>query len=324
VSSTPPHPIVAPGSPSPTPAARPDGRRHTRLVIGAAIVLVVGAVAVLVVALSGGSTRGTTPTTVATGPGTSTAPSLHEYGNDPLQQVRVYPAAVAGSPTVVLVHGGGWHTEPNEFLPSEAAQLNQAGFAVFDVNYRSFTAQGAFPHEVDDIVAATRFAIDHATAYNGSPTDVSMIGGSSGGQLVAMAALSLDSSPGTIGTVVTLSAPTDFTTLLHDGQTGRFAANGLAAVVQGLGCDVSTCTPARLARWSPAQAVTSSNCPSRWLIVNGTRELIPVDQSDALAAALRAHGCSATVVIHDDADHAFAAWPTVDTKVIDFVRSAAG
>ncbi len=246
---------------------------------------------------------------------------LLAYGGNPLQQIRAYPAAQPNSPLVVILHGGAWHSEPNEAVPSEAMDLNQAGFAVFDVNYRSFTAHGAFPEEIDDAVAATRYAIAHAKEFNANPHDVTMIGGSAGGQLVASASQTLNSVPGTVDRVVTLSAPTDFATILHDGQTGLLAPNGLAGIEQGLGCTAVSCSATQEDPWSPALSVTSSNCPSHWLIINGTHELIPVDQAQELAASLRAHGCDVTLLLHDSAAHAYAAWPVVRDQVIAFVKA---
>jgi len=251
----------------------------------------------------------------------ATADRLLSYGSDPLQQIKAYPAARPGAPLVVLVHGGGWHSEPHEFMTTEAMDLQQAGFAVFDVNYRSFTATGAFPREIDDVVAATRSAIHDAAWLNADSKAVTMIGGSAGGQLVASASQSLNSIPGTIAKVVTLSAPTDFATLVHDGETGTLSADGLAGVEQGLGCTAVSCTSAQETPWSPALTVTPTNCPARWLIINSTNELIPVDQATGLATALHSNGCAATVVLNDGENHAYAAWPLVRAKVIAFVAA---
>ena len=251
--------------------------------------------------------------------GSATSVRLLSYGSDPLQQIKAYPAARPGAPLVVVVHGGGWHSEPHEFISNVAVDLHQAGFAVFDVNYRSFTPTGAFPHEIDDIVAATKLAIADAASFNADPKAVTMIGGSAGGQLVASASQTLNTVPGTVAKVVTLSAPTDFAVLVHDGETGTLSADGLAGVEQGLGCTAVSCTPAQEAPWSPALTVTSTNCPAHWLIINSASELIPVDQATGLAAALHANGCAATVVLDDGHNHAYAAWPLVRDKVIAFV-----
>ena len=290
--------------------------------VGIVLIVVVTAVLLLVL-IPGGSSKADQGT--RTGAPASGTPSptfrLLSYGSDPLQQIKAYPAARPGSPLVVIVHGGAWHSEPHEAVPVQAMDLNRAGFAVFDVNYRSFTAHGAFPEEIDDLVTATRFAIAHAGEFDANPHNVTMIGGSAGGQLVASASQTLNGVPGTVGRVVTLSAPTDFAKILHDGQTGILAPNGLAGVEQGLGCTAASCTTAQEAPWSPALTVTSSNCPSHWLILNGTHELIPVDQAQELADALRAHGCSATMTLRDTSAHAYAAWPLVRDQVFAFVTA---
>ena len=300
-----------------------DPGRHRGVAVGISVgLIVVIACAVALLLILGGRSSGNRGSGSSVPRHTSATIRLLSYGSDPLQQIKAYPAARNGSPLVVLVHGGGWHSELHEFMSPEAMDLQQAGFAVFDVNYRSFTPTGAFPREIDDVVAATRLAINDAASFNADSKAVTMIGGSAGGQLVASASQTLNSTPGTIAKVVTLSAPTDFATLVHDGETGTLSANGLAGVEQGLGCTAASCTSAQETPWSPALTVTSTNCPAHWLIINSTNELIPVEQATGLATALHSIGCAATVVLNDGENHAYAAWPLVRDKVIAFVGAS--
>ncbi len=145
------------------------------------------------------------------------------YGSSPYQTVTVYPVPTTGAPLVMLVHGGGWDSKPGfNYLHTEATDLHDAGFAVFDVNYDTMPrSHGAFPLEIDDVVNATAWAIAHADVYGADPTNVEMIGGSAGGQLVAMAAEALNAAaPGTVRSIVTLSGALDFVRKMEDIQDG--------------------------------------------------------------------------------------------------------
>ena len=168
--------------------------------IDVGLILCVGLLAMMAGVSNGGSAGGASALTAS-------------YGSTPYQTVTVYRAKTNGSPLVILVHGGGWDSSTNvDYLPKEAADLQAAGFAVFDVNYDTMPrTYGAFPLEIDDVVDATIWAMAHATSYGASPTNVEMIGGSAGGQLVAMAAKDLNAShSGTVRAIVTLSGALDF------------------------------------------------------------------------------------------------------------------
>jgi acetyl esterase/lipase len=248
------------------------------------------------------------------------------YGSSPYQTVTVYPAPTTGAPLVILVHGGGWDsTVGYDQLPTEAIDLENAGFAVFDVNYDTMPrSYGAFPLEIDDVVNATSWAIAHADSYGADPTNVEMIGGSAGGQLVAMAAEELNAAaPGTVRSIVTLSGALDFVLKMEDIQDGRVRGYDATHSQEALGCRLKddTCTVALETQWSPAEQVTSGDCPADALIINSSDEREPVDQANSMTSALDASGCRVTEIIRDGHEHSFAYWNSVKAVVAMFVSA---
>ncbi|MCW3069602.1 MAG: esterase/lipase, partial [Solirubrobacterales bacterium] len=121
------------------------------------------------------------------------------YGPRLAQQVNVFDSGTPNSPIVVLVHGGGWRIQYTlSRFASESMALQQQGFTVFDINYRQDSERRpAFPVEPEDVMLATRWAIDNAASFHGDPRSVFLLGGSAGGQLAGIAAEQMNAaSPG--------------------------------------------------------------------------------------------------------------------------------
>jgi acetyl esterase/lipase len=246
------------------------------------------------------------------------------YGSDPLQTETVFAGTHPNGRSVVMVHGGGFRSSVRDAikLATNARSLVAEGDTVFSVNYRSDVGGVGIADQVADVVAGIRLAIADAPTFGADPSRLAVIGGSSGGLLAADASEELNTLvPGTVRSVVTLSAPTDFATALTywegvGGSLGKVHINDLTGT---LGCTVVTVNhvttydcPAPLeALYSPDQQVTSSNCPAQWLIVNGTAEIQPMSQATALDEALVAQGCPQTLDIFADTAHSYDYWTAV-------------
>ncbi len=259
-------------------------------------------------------------------------PSPHmnvPYGPEPLQQMDIYPAAAAGAPLVVIVHGGGWATNDKREETLESKYLQKAGFAVFNINYRLDGKKiQAFPMEIEDVEAATAYAIAHAATYNASTARVVELGGSAGGQLVGTATERMnEAAPATVRAVVTLSGPFDFPMLLQEDREGTFEKNFSRNIPQALGCVLeTTCkTPAKEAwavQWSPNRQVTGANCPAGgWQLFNSEKELIRLTQANAMTEALQTHGCPVTEKIVAGTQHSFFYWSSVRSAIVSFIGS---
>ncbi len=244
------------------------------------------------------------------------------YGPDPTQTVQIYAQTQPNSPVVVMVHGGGWKSDVNANMENiSAEQLRNNGNVVFDVNYPSDSdTMPAFPNEIDSVVSATNYAIANASIYNGNATKLTLLGGSSGAQLVAMAALQLNSlNKGTVSQVITLSGPFDFPLLIAnwaatDGPIGDLHINN---EMDALGCSKpSTCQVSIEDKWSPDKQVTHDNCPANWLILNESNETMPVEQADVMTRALKAVNCNVTETITSGTKHSFAYFHPYDNGPI--------
>ena len=111
-------------------------------------------------------------------------PYLNAKGTD--LQLDIYrPDGRAPVPAVLIVHGGGWEEGSRQMERPLAQQLAARGFAAIPVSYR-LGAKGRFPAPLDDLKAAVRWVRSHASDYGIDPTRIGAIGGSAGGQLVAL------------------------------------------------------------------------------------------------------------------------------------------
>jgi acetyl esterase/lipase len=249
------------------------------------------------------------------------------YGTSAEQILSIWPSAQPNSPVCVAVHGGGWHSKTLGTLGRISRELAEQGCTTFDIEYRRDSAtQSAFPLQVEDVEAATHYAIEHASAHNGDPSNVILLGTSAGGQLVGMAADHLDAAqPGMVAAVVSLSGPFDLTAALAEDRAGELPKKFGEHVPEALGCSLdTTCeTPegeATAAEWSADQQLPSS-CAGSWLIFNSTDELIPIAQANLMTAALEAGGCPVTETIVPGKGHATQYWETVREEVFGFIAS---
>ncbi len=248
------------------------------------------------------------------------APVTVQYGPETLESAVVYPAITPNAPIVVLVHGGGFRSSATVNLEALTAKdLQTDGFAVFDANY-SDDVGGAFPVQPADIIAATNFARSGAVWFNGDASRVTLLGGSSGGLLVALAAEYLDEVGTPVQHVVTLSSPFDFPSLMAywtslSNNTGRVH---LDEDSMALNCRGTTCTPALEEMWSPFDHVTASTAATSWLLFNGTNELMPRQQADYMAFMLEVSGVPVTEDVFTDTAHSFSYFSVVRSQIDSF------
>lgn len=199
------------------------------------------------------------------------------------------PVTQRAHPAVVFIHGGGWRSgDKASFAPGEQAfaavgrRFADAGIAAFSVNYRF----APFPAALTDVTAAVHWLRSHAARFGVRPSKIAVFGASAGGNLAALVATSGRGARTTGARVlagVSWSGPMDlarFDRELRPGSSHPF-------VEEYIGCAPASC-PSRYARASPISFVDRSDPPM--LIVNGSEEIVPLDQAQALARRLgRAH-----------------------------------
>ena len=98
------------------------------------------------------------------------------------------PAREAPRPALVIVHGGAWTIRSKEDWSENAQKLAEAGYVVFNLNYRLMKsdASNPWPDQFDDIQRAVRWARANAETYGVDPARVGAVGHSSGGQMVGL------------------------------------------------------------------------------------------------------------------------------------------
>jgi acetyl esterase/lipase len=94
-----------------------------------------------------------------------------------------------GCPTLLYVHGGGWviGNKNQQGLPT-IHRLAARGWVCVTINYR-LSPNATFPDHLLDVKQAIRWIREHGPEYGADPRFLLVVGGSAGGHLVSLAAL---------------------------------------------------------------------------------------------------------------------------------------
>lgn len=116
------------------------------------------------------------------------------YGSEPRHQLDVYRHRdhPTGCPTLVQVHGGGWVIgDKREQGRPLMLHLAARGWVCFAPNYRR-SPRATWPDHLVDVKRAIAWVREHGQEYGADPGFLVLTGGSAGGHLVAMAALTVN------------------------------------------------------------------------------------------------------------------------------------
>lgn len=100
------------------------------------------------------------------------------------------PDDIQPRPAIVHIHGGGWYTggKGGQSTLAMLCRFAEAGFVALSIDYR-LSDEATFPAAVEDCKLAIRWLRAHAAEYNVDPNRIGVIGGSAGGHLSAMLAV---------------------------------------------------------------------------------------------------------------------------------------
>jgi acetyl esterase/lipase len=211
-------------------------------------------------------------------------------------------AAEVRSPAVVIIHGGGW-TSGDKGAAREiniGTTLAQAGYVGMSINYILAAAgRPTWPQNVYDCKTAVRWLRKNAARLQIDPDRIGVIGGSAGGHLSAMLALTgpadgLDPTEPygefscRVQCAVDMYGPADLTSrdnLAMLGKTRESAPDLYRAA-------------------SPITYIDKLDPPM--LLLHGTADkLVEVKQSELLAEKLKQAGVEHELVIIEGAPHTF-------------------
>jgi acetyl esterase/lipase len=208
---------------------------------------------------------------------------------------------------VVFVAGSGWQADPGYGArPIKETQVDlwgppllAAGYTVFAVNHRG-APRFHYPAALEDVQRAIRFVRANAKQYDIDPARLGGLGGSSGGNLIALAALraapgiaddpdAVNREPATLQAIVLRAAVTDLRNLP--------TPQGAYYVVSYMESPPGD-APAVKALYEAASPVTQvrRGAPPTLLIHGDADDLIPYQLSVEMERALRQAGTPAKLL----------------------------
>jgi acetyl esterase/lipase len=231
-----------------------------------------------------------------------------------------------GRPAVLQIHGGAWviGDKREQGIPL-LGHLASAGWVGFNANYR-LSPGATFPDHLVDLKRALAWIREHAAEYGADPNFVCVTGGSAGGHLTALMALTANDpryQPGFEDVDTTLRAAVpfygvyDFTNRNGTWDPRTWPMFLEPWVVKAFLHE----EPERFAEASPIDQVSADAPP--FLVVHGDRDtLAPVEDARTFVEALRA--VSTQPVLYAElhgSQHAFDLFPSIrSVQVIEAVE----
>jgi acetyl esterase/lipase len=213
------------------------------------------------------------------------------------------------APVLINVFGGAWTTGKKQGQAQPLmAHLCEQGWVCVSINYR-LSPRNSWPDHIVDVKRSIAWVRENIAAHGGDPDWIAISGGSSGGHLSALAALTPDEKqwqPGfedadtSVFAAVPFYGPSDLTARRVKGNTGLLRHLQKSVMKISYAGNESVYDAA-----SPLSRVRPDAPPM--LLVHGTNDsLIPVEHGRALAEALRAVSEQPVVYVElPYAQHAF-------------------
>lgn len=222
----------------------------------------------------------------------------------------------AGAPVLLQVHGGAW-VIGNKEQQGIPLMLHMAarGWVCVAVNY-PLSPRARWPEHLVALKRAMHWIRDHSREYGADPSFVAVTGGSAGGHLSAMLALTADDrslQPGfeDVDTSVQACVPHygiyDFT----DESGARFATQRLNSLLRPYVMSRDAVYPDDYRAASPLYRITPEAPP--FLVLHGRNDtLVPVAEARAFVARLRETGKNPVPYAElAGAQHAFDIFPSL-------------
>ncbi len=236
------------------------------------------------------------------------------------------PPAERPRPAIVQVHGGGWITgsRSEQGIPL-LNHLGRHGWVGFNIDYR-LSPRATFPDHVVDVKRAIAWVREHAEEYGADPDLICLTGGSAGGHLCALAALTPGDpafQPGFEDADTAVAAAVPFYGIydLTDAESVYYPELLDWVLERQVFKTTMEADPGRFRAASPTHRVHADAPP--FLVIHGERDtLVPVADARRFVAELRA--VSQNRVLYAElagAEHAFDIGPSVRTaRVVEAIE----
>ena len=224
------------------------------------------------------------------------------------EQLDVYvPKGIpptGGWPVIVAIHGGGWRRlDKSGYGPRIASAFVPHGYVVVAPNYPlSSPGNPTCPINIEDLQTAVRWVRLNAGTFHIDTGRIVAMGESAGANLAdllgtgsGLACTPSSAEPAAVEAVVSFSAPTDLAALYASSPlSGKAAAQFLGGP--------PTAVPGNYVAASPVDQVRRGDPPT-FLVHGACDPLVPVSQSEELAAALTKAGVPNRLVVIPGAGH---------------------
>ncbi len=236
------------------------------------------------------------------------------------------PPAEHPRPAIVEVHGGGWITgsRSEQGIPL-LNHLARHGWVGFNIDYR-LSPRATFPDHVVDVKRAIAWVREHAEDYGADPDLICLTGGSAGGHLCALAALTPGDpafQPGFEEADTSVAAAVPFYGVydLTDAESIYYPELLDWVLERHVFKTTMEADPESFRAASPTHRVHADAPP--FLVIHGERDtLVPVADARRFVAELRA--VSQNPVLYAElagAEHAFDLGPSVRTaRVVEAIE----
>jgi acetyl esterase/lipase len=251
--------------------------------------------------------------------------TYRQVGNKKLKLDVFEPAqpAAPGSrrPAILQIHGGGWviGDKREQGLPLLKLLASQ-GWVGINANYR-LSPRATFPDHIVDLKHAVAWIREHADDYDIDPHFIAVTGGSAGGHLTALMALTANAPEyqhGFEDVDTSLQAAVPFYGIYDFVDRNRYMAPG--TVDRFLGPVVLKAkykeSPEKFAAASPLDQVRADAPP--FLIIHGDKDtLAPVEGARDFATSLSEMSDAPVLYLElEGAQHAFELFPSIRANLV--------
>jgi acetyl esterase/lipase len=222
-----------------------------------------------------------------------------DYWGDGRKRHRldVYRSRLAppvGAPVMVYIHGGAWMIgEKREQGKPMMYELVARGWVCVAINYR-LSPKATWPDQIVDAKRAVAWVKEHIAEYGGDPSFVAVSGGSAGGHLCALLALSTGDpafQPGFESADTRVDACVPFYGVMDLTGTDEESAHygsGLLDLLEKRIMKTSAAEHPELFRAASPTYRVRADAPPFFVLQGQNDTLVPVEEARTFVAALRA------------------------------------